>query len=95
MLSSAKVLTLDARVFVEADAVGKGGCKLASDARVEAGHLEGWGRGLYDASTSIFHARSRGSGSRRIVTFTGEGHGLLQVRAFGLRAGAATLAIEL
>ncbi len=101
VLSSAKALALDARVFVEAAPIGAGGagpgkgsCKLVSDARVEAGHLEGWGRGLYDASTSIFHARSRGSGSRRVVTFTGEGHGVLQMRASGLRVGAATLAIE-
>ena len=92
VLSSAKSLALDARVFVEAEARG---CKLASEARVEAGHLEGWGRGLYDASTSIFHARSKGSGSRRIVSFTGEGHGVLHVTAKGLRVGAAEIAIEL
>ncbi|HEY1954111.1 MAG TPA: M14 family metallopeptidase [Polyangiaceae bacterium] len=91
VLSSAKSLTLDARVFVHAEAKG---CKLASDARVDAGHLEGWGRGLYDASTSIFHVRSRGSGSRRVVTFTGEGHGVLHVTASGLRVGAATVSVE-
>jgi hypothetical protein len=92
VLSSAKALALDARVFVEA-AAGQG-CKIAGDPRVEVGHLEGWGRGLYDASTSIFHARSRGSGSRRIVSFTGEGHGVLQVGAGGLRVGRVTVALE-
>ena len=91
VLSSAKALSLDARIFVEAEM--RGG-KLESPARVEAGHLEGWGRGLYDASTSIFHARSRGSGSRRVVTFTGEGHGVLHVRASGLRVGAAKVEVE-
>jgi len=89
VLSSAKALSLDARVYVEAE-----GPELVGDARVEAGHLEGWGRGLYDASTSIFHARSRGSGSRRVVTFAGRGHGVLRVRATGLRVGAATAGVE-
>ncbi|HEX4513337.1 MAG TPA: hypothetical protein VH054_07365, partial [Polyangiaceae bacterium] len=91
VLSSAKNIALDARVFAEAE--GKG-CKLASDARVEAGHLDGWGRGLYDASTSIFHARSKGSLSRKVVSFTGEGKGVLHITAKGLRVGAAHVAIE-
>lgn len=92
VLASAKDLAVDARVFAEATLTGG---KLASEARVEAGHLDGWGRGLYDASTSIFHARSRGSGSRRVVSFTGEGHGVLHVKATGLRVGSARLSIEL
>jgi hypothetical protein len=91
VLSSAKALSLDARVFVEAEARG---AMLVSPARVEAGHLEGWGRGLFDASSSIFHARSKGSGSRRVVSFTGEGHGPLHVRASGLRVGSAHLSLE-
>ena len=91
VLSSAKAIALDARVFVTAEASG---VKLASDARVEAGHLGGWGRGLYDASTSIFHARSRGSSSRAVVSFTGEGKGVLRVTAEGLRVGAVHVAIE-
>ncbi len=91
ILSSAKNLALDARVFVHAEAKG---CKLASDARVEAGHLAGWGRGLYDASTSIFHARSRGTQSRAIATFTGEGKGVLHVEESGLRVGSVGINVE-
>jgi len=91
VLSSAKALALDARIFCEADVKG---AKLTSDARVCADHLAGWGRGLYDASTSIFHARSRGSLSRAIVSFAGEGQGVVRVTATGLRVGSATLTLE-
>ena len=91
VLSSAKNIALDARVFAEAEAKG---CKLASDPRVEAGHLDGWGRGLYDASTSIFHARSKGSVSRAVVSFTGEGKGVLHVTAKGVRVGSVHVSVE-
>ncbi len=91
VLESAKEISLDARVFVEAESAS---CKLASDARVCAGHLSGWGRGLFDASTSIFHARSRGSLSRFVASFTGEGQGAVQISAHGLRTGGIKLVIE-
>jgi hypothetical protein len=94
VLGSALSLSLDARVFVLAEPAGNGNVRLASEPRVEVGHLAGWGRGLFDASSSIFHARSRGSGSRRVVTFTGEGHGTLHVTASGLRVGEARLPID-
>ncbi|HSQ63732.1 MAG TPA: M14 family metallopeptidase [Polyangiaceae bacterium] len=91
ILSSAKSLSEDARVFATCESRGP---TVFSDARVEVGHLSGWGRGLYDAGSSIFHQRSRGSGSRRVVAFTGEGHGVLQIRAAGLRTGAALAIVE-
>jgi hypothetical protein len=95
ILGSAKAMALDARVFVEArPAAQSSTCKVVSEERVEIGHLSGWGRGLYDASSSIFHTRSRGSGTRRVVRFTGEGHGLIHVTARGLRFGEAHLSVE-
>jgi hypothetical protein len=86
---------IDARLFAEARVTESTTCKLVSEPRVEIGHLAGWGRGLYDASSSIFHTRSRGSGTRQIVSFTGEGEGMLHVTAHGLRVGEARLSIEI
>ncbi len=94
VLASATSLAIDARVFAEAHLTDASTCKIIGEPRVELGHLAGWGRGLYDASTSIFHARSRGSGSRRVVGFTVEGHGVVHVTARGLRVGEARISVE-
>jgi hypothetical protein len=84
VLDSAKKLALDARVFVEFEP--QGGCSIdPRDARVEVGHLEGWGRGLYNEY--IFFQRSRGSVSRRTVSIPVRGKGRVRVRAKGLRVG--------
>ena len=84
VLDSAKKLALDARVFVEFEPLG-GASIDPRDARVEVGHLEGWGRGLYNEY--IFYQRSRGSVSRRTVSIPVRGRGRLRVRAKGLRVG--------
>lgn len=84
VLDSAKKLAVDARVFVEVEA--SGGCSIdARDARIEIGHLEGWGRGLY--AEFVFFPKSRGSVSRRTVALPVRGSGRLRVRARGLRVG--------
>ena len=84
VLDSAKKLALDARVFVELEP--QGGCTIdPRDARIEVGHLEGWGRGLYNEY--IFYQRSRGSVSRRTVSIPVQGRGKVRVRARGLRVG--------
>jgi Zinc carboxypeptidase len=84
VLDSAKKLAVDARVFLEVEA--SGGCSIdARDARIEVGHLEGWGRGLY--AEFIFFLKSRGSVSRRTLSLPVRGSGRLRVRAKGLRVG--------
>ncbi len=92
VLASAKKLALDARVFVH---VAAEGCEVVGDARVELGHLEGWGRGLFDSGASIFHMRSKGNGASRVASFVVKGRGVLHVTASGLRVGAARLDIEI
>jgi hypothetical protein len=87
VLSSAKKLALDARIFVEARC--DGGATLVSDGRVEAGHLEGWGRGLH--TQSIFFLRGEGTTASRVVSFVVAGSGRLHVRAHGLRVGSVKL----
>ena len=89
VLSSAKKIAVDARIFAEAECTG---ATLLSPPRVEVGHLEGWGRGLW--ATSIFHQRSDGNGSSFRVTYVVRGKGTLRVRAHGLRVGAAEIAVE-
>ena len=84
VLDSAKKLSLDARVFVEVEPLG-GATIDPRDARTEIGHLEGWGRGLYNQY--IFYQRSRGSVSRRTVSIPVQGRGKVRVRARGLRVG--------
>ena len=84
VLDSAKKLSLDARVFVEVEPLG-GATIDPRDARTEIGHLEGWGRGLYNQY--IFYQRSRGSVSRRTVSIPVQGRGKVRVRAKGLRVG--------
>lgn len=71
------------------------GCELLDDAagRRDVGHLLGYGRGLH--AHSIFHLRSRGSVSRKDLTFTVRGSGMLTVRVLGHRVGALTARIEI
>ncbi|CAN5781140.1 M14 family metallopeptidase [soil metagenome] len=89
VLSSAKKHAIDARVFAEAECTG---ATLVSAPRVEVGHLEGWGRGLW--ATSIFHQRSDGNRGSFKVTFLVRGKGTIRIRAHGLRVGAAELVVE-
>lgn len=84
VLDSAKKLTPSPAVFVEVEPIS-GVIIDPRDARTEVGHLEGWGRGLYNEY--IFYQRSRGSVSRRSVSIPVKGRGKLRVRAKGLRVG--------
>lgn len=84
VLESAKKLAFDARVFVELEA-SSGASVDPRDARVEIGHLEGWGRGRH--ADSIFYPVGKGSVSRRVVSVPVRGRGHVRVRARGLRVG--------
>ena len=84
VLDSAKKLTPDASIHLEVEALG-GVTIDPRDVRKEVGHLEGWGRGLFNEY--IFYQRSRGSVSRRTVSVPVRGKGGLRVRAKGLRVG--------
>ncbi len=91
VLSSAKRLALDPRIFLEVQ--GGGSVKVdAADARLEIGHLEGWGRGRFN--DSAFHPSSRGTVSARSVSFTVRGHGAIVLRATGLRVGTVERTVD-
>jgi hypothetical protein len=93
VLSSAKRLSLDARVFLEAQTLSGNVAVAPNEARLEIGHLDGWGRGRYNESP--LNPSSRGTVSSRTVTLTARGHGRLGLRASGLRTGAVERVVEL
>ncbi len=84
-LSSAKKLphSEPLRMTTECD-----GVKLAApgEAVVEIGHLDGWGRGLYNGPT-IFAPWTRGNIHEKFVTLVAEGKGRLRVRVGSCRVG--------
>jgi hypothetical protein len=86
VLPSAKSLPWNEPLVLEARAEG---CALVSagDGRQPLGHLDGWGRGLFDGTTALYHARSRGSTGKKTVAVMVRGRGALQLRAGACRVG--------
>ena len=92
-LSSAKKLP-----FVEplrATFECSGGLQVGSPLEkvVELGHLDGWGRGLYNG-VSIFFPWTRGNVHERFLTVVVEGRGKLKVRIGSVRVGEQAIAID-
>ena len=79
------------RLAVQAE----GGARLVAPAeqRLEIGHLEGWGGGLYGGS-SIFSPWSRGNGHERFVTLVAEGSGTLKLSVQSCRVGRWDLEVQ-
>ena len=92
-LSSAKKLPFSEplRATVETD-----GPKLTApmEKLIEIGHLEGWGRGLYNG-VNIFFPWTRGNVHERFITLVVEGKGKLKVRVGSVRMGFRTLEVTI
>jgi hypothetical protein len=73
-------------------AVPEEGLSLAEPGapRRAIGHLDGWGRGLFGGSFSLFFQRSRGSVSRREATWLVRGSGALTLRVESCRVGSVS-----
>jgi len=86
VLSSAKKLPWNEPLHVD---VRCEGASLASptEAHREVGHLDGWGRGLYDDEASIFFQRSRGSTGKKTLRWVVRGAGKLTFRIGSCRTG--------
>ena len=86
ILASAKQLDIAEPLYAEASGTG---CELVENepARKLIGHLEGWGRGLFDGSETLCHQRSRGNASTQRVTYTVRGRGKLTLRVGSCRVG--------
>jgi hypothetical protein len=90
VLSSAKKLPWNAPIY--ADVAGDG-CEIdPSDRHVEIGHLDGWGRGLFDGSGALYYSRSRGSTGRAILRVRARGRGVVKIRLRSPRIGTIELA---
>ncbi|HRG97021.1 MAG TPA: hypothetical protein PLR99_12280, partial [Polyangiaceae bacterium] len=59
----------------------------AADARATLGHLDGWGRGLYDGSGALYFQRSRGNTGEARVRLLVRGEGALTLRVGSCRVG--------
>jgi hypothetical protein len=53
--------------------------------RIEIGHLDGWGRGLFDGTDALYYQRGRGNTHERSVTVTARAG--LRARAGSCRVG--------
>lgn len=94
VLSSARHLPWNEPLTLEVSAEG---AELTSqaEARHQLGHLDGWGRGLYDGTSALYHARSRGSTSVRTASCVVRGRGRITLRAGSCRVGFVEETVEL
>jgi hypothetical protein len=94
VLSSARKLDFCEPLYAE---VQGHGCALdhPGDARREVGHLDGWGRGLFDGSDAIYYPSSRGNTGSRTLSYVVRGHGRLTVRVGSCRTGWIEQEIEI
>jgi hypothetical protein len=86
ILSSAKKLDFNEPVYVDCDAAG---CELLDTGQrhVVLGHLEGWGRGLYNGQNLAAYQRSSGNGHRARVVYLVRGAGELRFSIGSCRVG--------
>jgi hypothetical protein len=84
-LSSAKKLPHSEPLRLTAECEG---VRLAApgEAVIEVGHLDGWGRGLYNGPT-IFAPWTRGNIHEKFVTLVAEGRGRLRLKVGSCRVG--------
>ena len=94
VLSSAKALVWNEPLHADASAQG---CELAtpSDAHREVGHLDGWGRGLYDGSSALFYMQSKGNAHAKTLHYVVRGKGALTLRVGSCRTGFVERRLEI
>jgi hypothetical protein len=93
VLSSAKGLPHSEEIHVELSTAGD--LVIEGPPRQCIGHLEGWGRGIHGAGTSLHAARSRGSSNAARSSFTLRGSGSVIVRAASARVGSVEKSVVL
>lgn len=82
---------------LHADIFTAGGCQLVApqEAHRELGHLDGWGRGLFDGTTALGHMQSRGSTSAKTAAWVLRGRGRVRLRAGSCRVGHIEKTIDI
>jgi hypothetical protein len=93
VLSSAKALAWNEPLHAD---ITTQGCELAtpSDAHREVGHLEGWGRGLFDGSSALFYMQSKGNAHSKTLHYVVRGTGVLTLKVGSCRTGFIERRIE-
>lgn len=93
ILSSAKGLDFAEPLHVDTELHG---LTLAphESAHLCLGHLDGWGRGLYDGSGALYYQRSRGNTGSATVSYLVRGSGAFTLRVGGCRVGWVSHTIE-
>jgi hypothetical protein len=94
VLSSAKKLDWNEGLYADATCQG---CELVDGAaaRVQLGHLEGWGRGVGTGANELAYQRSSGNRASARGTWVVRGHGVVRVRVGSCRVGFIDATIEL
>ena len=64
----------------------------SAEAVIDVGHLDGWGRGLYNG-VNIFFPWTRGNVNERFVTLVVHGRGSLEVKVGSVRVGTRSVTI--
>lgn len=93
VLESARALSFNEPVWAEVETAG---CSVAdaSRARVELGHLAGWGRGRFGGAGALFFQRSAGSVSTRQARWLIEGRGTVLIKVGSCRTGEQSIAVD-
>lgn len=87
ILSSSKALEHNEPLYIDAVADG---CELVDaprDAHRQIGHLDGWGRGMFDGTSSLFYVSGRGNTAEATVSYAVRGSGTLKLRVGSCRTG--------
>lgn len=94
ILSSAKTLPWNEVLWAD---IELSGCRLSAGEKShkEVGHLDGWGRGLFDDSGAIYYQRSRGSVSCERMTWVIEGRGEARVVVGNCRMGEQAVVVQI
>ena len=87
ILSSAKKLPWNEPLYASLEARG---CEVIDPApsRIEVGHLEGWGRGLFPGGQALYFTRSNGNRASRRLRVLVKGCGELHVKVSSCRMGS-------
>lgn len=93
VLSSARKLPWNEPLHVDVRCEGPA-LAAPTEAHRELGHLDGWGRGLYDDEASIFFQRSRGSTNKRTLRWVLRGAGKVTFRIGSCRTGFVEHTVE-
>ncbi|HET9045756.1 MAG TPA: M14 family metallopeptidase [Casimicrobiaceae bacterium] len=86
VLSSAKALSHNEPLWADVTCTK---CELVDPALAhrEIGHLDGWGRGLFDGSGALYYAYTRGTTGARTFKWTLRGKGSIDLKVGSCRVG--------